>query len=81
MPDMTGTIRVFVNASALELPAGADVERAIFAYDPTLLPRIGTGSVYVTDGRGIELEPQVLLANGAILRVVKRARRGVDADP
>jgi hypothetical protein len=77
---MSGTILVFVNASVLELPAGADVRAALSAYDPSLLASIGNGSAYVTDGRGIELEPQALLASGAILRVVKRARRGADAE-
>jgi hypothetical protein len=77
---MTDTIRVFVNASMVELPAGADVEAAILAYDSSLLSSIGNGSAYVTDGRGIELEPGARLGSGAILRIVKRARRGGDAD-
>jgi hypothetical protein len=77
---MSGTILVFVNASVLELPAGADVRAAISAYDPSLLASIENGLAYVTDARGIETEPQAPLASGAILRVVKRARRGADAD-
>ncbi len=78
---MSGTILVFVNASALELAAGADVRAAVSAYDPSLMSRIDTGAAVVTDGRGIEVETGTRLASGAILRVVVRARRGVDADP
>jgi hypothetical protein len=80
---MSDTIRVFVNASAVDLPAGADVAQAVLAFDATLEPSITSGAAYVTDGRGIEIEPDVRLTSGAILRVVVRARRGTrdgDAD-
>jgi hypothetical protein len=37
--------------------------------------QIASGTAYVTDGRGIEIDPTPPLAAGAILRVVVRARR------
>lgn len=75
------TIRVFVNASAVDLPAGADVREAVRAFDTQLDASIAEGAAYVTDGRGIEIDPASRLASGAILRVVVRARRGgTDAD-
>lgn len=70
------TIRVFVNASAVDLPAGADVREAVRAFDTQLDASIARGTAYVTDGRGIEIDPASPLASGAILRVVVRARRG-----
>ena len=73
---MSDVIRVFVNASPVDLPAGADVAQAVRAFDPALEPRMATGSAYVTDGRGIEVEPGARLCAGAILRVVIRSRRG-----
>lgn len=73
---MSEIIRVFVNANPVDLPAGADVAQAVRAFDATLEPRIATGAAYVTDGRGIEIEPGTQLSAGAILRVVVRARRG-----
>ena len=77
---MTDTIRVFVNATGLELSAGAKVAEAVAAYDPSLLPNLASGTAYVTDGRGIEIDTESSLASGAILRVVVRSRRGTDAD-
>jgi hypothetical protein len=79
---MKETIRVFVNGGALDLPAGADVTAAVRALDPALERQIAGGAAYVTDGTGIEIEPAAVLAGGAILRVVVRARRseGADAD-
>jgi hypothetical protein len=72
---MNETIRVFVNATAVDLPAGADVAAAVRAFDPALEQQIARGSAYVTDGRGIEVDPATPLGGGAILRVVVRARR------
>jgi hypothetical protein len=78
---VSGLIRVFVNAGIIELPAGAAVLDAVRSTDPTLLDKIASGSAYVTDGRGIEIDPETPLVSGAILRVVVRARSGsTDAD-
>jgi hypothetical protein len=76
---MSGTLRVFVNARALDLPAGADVRQAVRAYDAGLAGQLEAGAAYVTDGRGIELDPTAPLTGGAILRVAVRARRGTGA--
>ena len=73
---MSEIIRVFVNAAAVELPAGADVREAVRAVDLALERQIVSGGAYVTDGRGIEIDSTVRLTAGAILRVVVRARRG-----
>jgi hypothetical protein len=77
---VTDTIRVFVNATRLELSPGAKVAEAVAAYDPSLLPNLASGTAYVTDGRGIEIDADSSLVSGAIIRVVVRARRGTDAD-
>ena len=77
---MAETIRVFVNATALDLPLGARVSDALAVYDPALASGVAGGTVLVTDGRGIEIENESPLAAGSILRVLARARRGVDAD-
>ena len=80
---MSDTIRVFVNASAVDLPAGAEVGQALRAFDPALERDVASGAAYVTDGRGIEIDPSARLASGAILRVALRDRRGggaADAD-
>lgn len=77
---MTGTIRVFVNTGVVDLPADADVGQAVSAYDAELAASVASGAAYVTDGRGIEVDRSASLTSGDILRVVVRARRGVDAD-
>jgi hypothetical protein len=78
---VSDAVRVFVNAAAVDLPAGANVADAVRATDPSLVDKITAGAAFVTDGRGIEIDPSTLLVSGAILRVVIRARaRDADAD-
>jgi hypothetical protein len=74
------TIRVFVNTGLVELPATAVVADAVRGFDPGLGEKLAAGSAYVTDGRGIEVDPSDPLASGAILRVIVRAQRGSNAD-
>ena len=77
---MNDTIRVFVNNGAVDLPAGAGVAEAVRLFDLALGAQLAAGTAYVTDGRGIEIDPAAPLASGSILRVVVSARRGADAD-
>lgn len=72
--------RVFVDAQAVEVRPGSVARDAIAAQDPSLLPRLADGTAYLTDGRGIRLDPEAPLAAGAILRVVKSARRASEPD-
>ena len=74
------TIRVFVNAGVVDVPAGAAVGEAVRQFDSRLGEHVAEGRAYVTDGRGVEISPAESLTSGAILRVILRARRGTDAD-
>ena len=64
----------FIDGRALEVRAGPTVREALAAYDGLLAVRITEGSAFVTDGRGIRLEPDTSLAAGSILRVVRSSR-------
>ena len=76
-------MRVFINATPVEVDPGTDVRGAIRTHDPELAARVASGSAYVTDARAIELPPEAALSEGAILRIVlrsHRASRDDDAD-
>ena len=78
---MSDTVRVFVNTDVVDLPAGATVADAVRAIDQSILDRIADGVAFVTDGRGIALEPSAPLASGAIIRLgVRAGTRSGDAD-
>lgn len=75
-------MRIFVNATPMDVEPGTDVRAAVRAHDPSLDARVAEGAAYVTDARGIALADDAALAPGAILRVVVRARRGAEeSDP
>jgi hypothetical protein len=77
------TIRVFINEVPLSVPADSTVREAVAIHDAALLDPLDDGRAYVTDGRGITLEPDASLHGGSILRVVISRRdsvRGPHAD-
>ena len=71
-------MRVFVNAAPVDVESGTDVLGAVRAYDAALEAGLASGAAYVTDARGIELPADAALAQGSILRVVVRAKRGAE---
>lgn len=80
---MSDPIRIFVNATPLDVPPGASVRVALEIHDAALAARADAGAALVTDARGLALPLESPLGAGAILRVVVRARRGdgdADAD-
>jgi len=75
---MSGPVRVFVDGRALEVPAGATLAAVLSADDPPLASAIREGRAYVTDGVGRPIELDTTVFAGAIYRVVRSARRGVN---
>lgn len=71
-------MRVFVNAVAVDVEPGTDVLGAVRAYDAALEAGLASGAASVTDARGIELPAGAGLVPGSILRIVVRAKRGIE---
>ena len=69
-------IRVFINEVPLAVPAGSTVRQAVAVHHAVLLDSLDDGRAYVTDGRGVTLEPDASIQEGSILRVVVSRRRG-----
>lgn len=68
-------VRVYVNERTVDVASGATVLAAVQAFDLALAPALADGTAYVTDGRGIRVGLDQLVAAGSILRVVRSARR------
>ncbi|HEU4830285.1 MAG TPA: hypothetical protein VFT04_13920 [Gemmatimonadales bacterium] len=73
-------VTVFVNERPVSVAAGSAVSAAVAAFDAGLADRVAAGEARVTDARGIEIPADERVRAGSILRVVVRARQGVDAD-
>lgn len=67
---MSTTVRVYINAQALDLPRGSTVEQALREWNAEEAGAVVRGERAVTDSRGLPASLADALAPGAILRVV-----------
>lgn len=75
---MSDPMPVFVNDRAVRVPSGATAAEAVALADPDLAGKLAAGRAYLTDARGIRIEPALPLGAGAIVRVVVSARAGTE---
>ena len=75
---MSDPIPVFVNGQCVRIAPGQAVGSAVALHDARLAAQLASGAAYITDGRGIRLEPDAPAHAGAILRVIVTARREPD---
>jgi hypothetical protein len=76
---MSETVRIYINAKAIEIAATATVLDAVEIWDETQAAAIRRGERLITDSRGIVTANDTRLHNGAIFRIV-RARQASDDD-
>lgn len=69
------TIPVFVNDRCINVAPAATARAAVAAADPGLGEALGDGRAHLTDGRGIRIDPAATVGAGAIIRVIRTARR------
>ncbi|MSR01286.1 MAG: hypothetical protein EXR94_00900 [Gemmatimonadetes bacterium] len=68
-------IPVFVNDRRVAVAPGTTAAGAAISADASHAETLGDGRAYLTDGRGIRMDPSALVGPGAIIRVVTSARR------
>jgi hypothetical protein len=74
-------MRVFVNGTGLSVPHGSTVGDAVRAFSAAEADEVAAGTRAATDSRGLPVAADVVLAGGAVLRIVSaRALRAAD-DP
>jgi hypothetical protein len=77
---MSVTMRVFVNGVGYDVPSGSTAFDAIALHDADEARALREGGVLVTDSRGLPIDPDAPMFNGAVLRLIPN--RGRDAaDP
>ena len=75
------TLRVFIDAHAVEVPPGAKAIDAVERYDTTVAQAIRAGEKILTDSRGLPVDGSGALESGAIFRVIpKRDRSGATTE-
>jgi hypothetical protein len=77
---MSDTMRVFVNGIGYDVPTGGTALDAIALHDTDEVRAVREGAVLVTDSRGLPIDAEAPMFNGAVLRLIPN--RGRDAaDP
>ena len=71
-------MRVYVNATGLDVPPGATALDAIRAWNPAAADEVAMGERVIADSRGLQTAPDAPAHGGAIYRVLP-ARRQPDA--
>ena len=63
-------VRVFVNASGVDVPAGATALDAVRAFDEAMAREVNESKRLITDSRGLPIDPTTSMSAGSILRLV-----------
>ncbi len=77
---MTSSIPIFVNDRCLQVPPGTTLGQVLAEHEPELFAALLGGTLNLTDGRAILVDPALTPAAGAIYRARKSARLGGSAD-
>ena len=77
----TRMVRVFVNASGVEVPAGSTALEAVRAWSADAADEVSSARRVITDSRGLPIDSATPMSAGSILRLVaKRDRSSHDTD-
>ena len=70
------TVRVFVNAVGVMVPAGSTILDAVRRWDESEAAAIAVGEKMVTDSRGLPIDADNRVSAGSIFRLVPVRKRG-----
>ncbi len=75
---MSETVRVYINARAVDVDGAATALQAVEAWDPVQAEAVRNGERMITDSRGIGTANDTPVHNGAIFRIVRARQTDVD---
>jgi hypothetical protein len=74
-------VRVFVNASGVDVPAGSTALDAVRAFSAEAADEVSASRRLITDSRGLPIDSATPMSAGSILRLVaNRDRSSQDTD-
>jgi hypothetical protein len=73
------SIRVFVNARAIDVPAGSTAIDAVRAWQSDAADAVTAGERIITDSRGLPIGGDAPASAGSIFRVITSRERGSDS--
>jgi hypothetical protein len=77
----TRMVRVFVNATGVDVPAGSTALDAVRAWNADAAEDVSAARRLITDSRGLPIDASTAMSAGSILRLVaNRDRSANDTD-
>jgi hypothetical protein len=77
---MSESIRVFVNASGVDVPPGSTAIDAVRAFDAAAAQEVSGGTRIITDSRGLPIDGATPMSAGSILRLIAKRDRSAASD-
>ena len=74
-------MRVYVNSTGLDMPAGSTALDAVRAWNPAAADEVAIGDRVIADSRGLQTSPDTPIHGGAIFRVLPARRRHDGGEP
>jgi hypothetical protein len=75
-PDGEKTVRVFVNAAGVMVPAGSSILDAVRRWNESEAVAVEQGEKLVTDSRGLPIDVDERVSAGSIFRLLPVRKRG-----
>ena len=72
----TQNVRVFVNASPVDIPAGSTALDAVRTWNHDAANDVTNDRRVITDSRGLPIDPSTTMSAGSILRLIAKRERG-----
>ena len=77
----SGSVRVFVNAVGVDVPAGSSVLVAVRGWNAAEADAVARGEKVVTDSRGLPIETDQRVSAGSIFRLLPVRKRAAAERP
>jgi hypothetical protein len=74
------TVRVFINARGVDVPAGSSVIEAVRLVDAAEAQAVVGGTRAISDSRGLPVPTETSVYAGAIYRVINQRARDPEAE-
>jgi hypothetical protein len=75
---VSDTARVFFDGKGVDAPAGCTVLDALESVNAEMAAAVRDGERVITDSRGLPAEPETVIYNGAIFRVIRARTRDTE---
>ena len=78
---MSEPVRIYFDGTGVDAPPGSSVLDALGIARPGEAASVRAGEKQITDSRGLPADPNAVIYNGAIFRLIRARSRGDEESP